>query len=290
MRKLLSLVVTLACTAVFAEEPGVTQSAEDNVAAEVASPCRPRASALPEGPVFTGYAEVDTGVARRACPRTEVGLGGRGAAIIDAANFYGALNADALLFGSWALPNQRTEIFATAEIVHWAYAQNATLKGTSLGLGQLSLGATHVVLSSDRAALAPTARMMLPTATGVTGVHLLGVELGLSGELRPVTPIELHAYAGADLGVGVFSPAPAQPRWGALVVLGMQYTPWRWFGVALDFAGHFGSRAAVDYVAPALALRFAVGKAVGIDLSASLPLAGADRHDFTGALRLTYRL
>jgi hypothetical protein len=251
--------------------------------------CRARDEALPEGPVFAAFHEVDFATARRACPRTELGLGGRGAAIIDTPNFYGMLAADALLFGSWAL-SDRTELFATAELVHWTFAQNATLKGTTLGLGQLSVGASRVLVSDELLQLSPSVRLMLPTATGETGVHTVGLEAGVAAAMRPLGQLELHGYAGADLGFGVFSPAPAQGRLGALLVVGVQYSPWRWVGVALDLDAHLGHRAALDYLAPALALRFGIGSGLGIDLSVSAPIAGADRHDFAGALRLTYRL
>ncbi len=283
---LCSLWLSLPALAQTPPEASAAQPAPPPVRASV---CRAADEGLPEGPVYAALHEVDFATARRACPRTEVGLGGHGAAIIDTPNFYGALGAQALLFGSWAL-DERTELFATAELVQWTFAQNATLKGTSLGLGQLSVGGSRVVISDESLQLAPTARLMLPTATGAADVHLLGLEVGLAAQVRPHRLLEVHGYAGADLGLGVFSPAPAQPRLGALLVAGVQLAPWPWAALAVDLTAHLGHRAALDYVAPALALRFGLGRHFGLELAAGLPIAGADRHDFQGALRLSWRL
>ena len=70
--------------------------------------------------------EADLATGRRACPRTEIGLGVRGGAIIDTPNFYGNLGGQAQLFGSWAF-RRKTELFATLEPVTFGFTQNATL-------------------------------------------------------------------------------------------------------------------------------------------------------------------
>ncbi len=256
----------------------------------LAEVCREADAGLPEGPVSASFHEVDFARARRACLRSEVGLGGSGGAIIDTPNFYGTLNANGLLFGSWTFAKGSTELFATAEVIRWVYAQNATLKGTSLGLGQLSVGASRVVLATEEAQVTPSVRLMLPTATGEANVHVLGFEAGVASTVRPLPPLQLHGFAGAQVAGGVFSPAPSQPRAGALLVVGLQYSPWSWAALAVDLNARFGLRAALDSLAPAFALRFGVGRHVGVELAATLPVAGADRHDFAGALRVSYRL
>ena len=55
--------------------------------------------------------------------------------------------------------------------------------------------------------------------------------------------------------------------------------------MVLDLTGRLGP---VSAFAPTLALRFAIGR-LGLELGGSLPLAGTDRHDFLGALRVSWR-
>lgn len=61
---------------------------------------------------------------RRACPRTEVGIGGRFGATIDTPDFYGALNVNGVIFGSYAI-GPTIEVFGTLEAITYNYAQNA---------------------------------------------------------------------------------------------------------------------------------------------------------------------
>jgi len=46
----------------------------------------------------------------------------------------------------------------------------------------------------------------------------------------------------------------------------------------------------LDYVAPAIGLRFRAGEHFGAELGASVPLLGAERALAIGGLKLTYRL
>ena len=244
------------------------------------------AAALGEGPVATaGFYEADFATGRRACPRTEVGLRERAGMALHLADFFATLGAHTHLFGSYAL-DPRTELFGTLEVLRFQFVQNATLKVTSLSLGQLTAGATRVVYQEGPLAVAPSARLMLPTST--LGVATLGVELGAAADLRLAERLNLHGYAGADVSLGL-SAAAAQPLAGALLSLGFQYTPWNWFAVVVDVDAHLGSRAPVDYLAPAVALRFAIWRGLGVELGGAFPLLGADPHTAAGALRLSYR-
>ena len=101
--------------------------------------------------------DVTTG--RRACPRTEVGVGTRARAVIDTPGFYGAIGADALVFASAAL-SPRLEVFGTLEAFHFQFVQTATLTATSGTLGQLTAGAALLTLSTERLALTTVGRAM----------------------------------------------------------------------------------------------------------------------------------
>ena len=238
---------------------------------------------LPEGAASVGYLQADLATGRRACPRTEVGLGGRFGAIIDTANFYGNLGVSGVLFGSWAI-TPRWELYATLEAVNFTYLQTA-LKATSLTLGNLTVGASWTAYQTATFAGAVSARVLLPTSLEVPGAHPLGAEVGHASTWRPLSWLEVHSWLGVDL-TGALGPASGLPWVGGTLSIGAQATPFSWGAVVLDLTGRLGP---VTYLAPTLALRFAIGP-LGIELGGSLPLLGSDRHDFLAGLRLGWKL
>jgi hypothetical protein len=244
--------------------------------------------ALAEGPVAVGFMAADVATGRRACPRTELGLGVQGGAIVDTPNFYGAITAAGVLSGSLAL-RPDLEVFATLEALRFQFVQNATLSGTTLTLGQLTAGATYVALTRGSFVVAPSVRLQLPTSFASENIRTVGAEAGAALLYRPDPRFEVHGYAGADVAAAL-SAGASLPRAGALVNVGVQYAVWDWFAAVLDANVRFGHRAALDSVAPALGLRFRAGEHFGAELAATLPLLGAERHLAAGALKFTYRL
>ncbi len=168
---------------------------------------------MPEGPASVGYAEADMATGRRACPRTEFGLGGRFAAIIDTPNFYGNLGVSGVLFGSFAI-NERTEVFATLEAVNYTYAVNASLSKTGLALGHLTAGATRVLYTPGHFVGSASVRLLLPTSFEIPGARLVGAELSHLTEWAPKTWLEVHTAVGVDFTAAI-SGAQALPRVGA---------------------------------------------------------------------------
>ncbi|HLL54969.1 MAG TPA: hypothetical protein VK447_15550 [Myxococcaceae bacterium] len=277
---------SLLASPAFAAEPAVATTTPE---APAQSGCdKWPARGLQEGPVGVGYYEADFATGRRACPRTEIGIGMRGGAIIDTPNFYGAISADALLFGSVAL-NPRLELFGTLEVVHYQWIQNASLRGDQTSMGQATAGATYVIYQEGAFLLAPSARMMLPTSTASANVRTMGLELGAAASYRAFSWLEVHGYAGGDMSMG-FSAAPTDARFGLLLLAGVQWSPLDWLGVVLDMNGHFGARAGMDYMAPVLGVRVRIYEGLAAELGMTLPMAGADRHDALGGLKITYRL
>ncbi len=65
--------------------------------------------------------------------------------------------------------------------------------------------------------------------------------------------------------------------------------PAHWFAFAIDLQTHFGERAPLDYLAPALALRFRLYKGLGLELAGMVPVLGDDRHDALITLRGGWR-
>lgn len=242
-----------------------------------------RAKGLGEGPASLGYAEADVATGRRACPRTEAGLGARFGAIIDTPDFYGNVGVNGIAYGSFSV-RSTTEIFATLEAVNFTYAVNAVLASTQLTLGNMTAGATQVLFEDEYFVGSVSARLLLPTSFEIPGARLIGGELGASASWRPKEWIEVHGYLGGDLS-GAIGRAAALPRGGAVLVAGAQWSPFDWGALVLDLTGRLGP---LSYFAPTIALRFAIGK-VGIELAFTRPLAGTDRHTLIGGLRVNYR-
>ena len=281
MRALTSAVLVLSSLA-FAQEAKVEET-KPAVVAEPTGCGAWRAAGLNEGPVALGYAEADVATGRRACPRTEIGLGARFGAIIDTPGFYGAVSVNGLLYGSYAL-RPTTELFATLEAVNFNYGVNAVLTSTQLTLGNMTAGATQVLVQNGNFVGSVSARILLPTSFEIPGAHVMGGELGASASWRPKQWLEVHGYLGGDLSAAI-GRAAALTRGGAILLAGAQLSPFDWGAVVVDLSGRLGP---LTYFAPTIGLRFKVAK-LGIELGATLPVAGTDRHTIIGGLRLNWR-
>ena len=244
--------------------------------------------ALAEGPVALGFLSADVSTARRACARTEVGLGIQGNALIETQNLYGALTGAAVVSGSLAV-RPDLELFSTLEAARLQFVQNASLTGTSLALGQLTLGGTWAGWLRGPFVVAPSVRLQLPTSFASPRVRTAGAEVGAALLYRPTSRFDVHGYVGVDgdLGLGA---GESLPRVGALVNVGVEYVFFRHFAAVLDANVRLGRRAALDSVAPTLGLRFAAGRHFGAEVGASLPVVGAERALAAGGLKLTWRL
>lgn len=261
----------------------VTTPAPDDF--EASRDCgRWRARGLNEGPVPVGYAEADMATGRRVCPRTELGLGARMGAIIDTPDFYGAIGAQGVLYGSYAL-RDTTELFGTLEFFSFAYVLNAVPSATQMTLGDATVGATQLIYRGDEVLLGVTLRALLPTSFAVPGSRVVGAELGANASWRPLRWLEGHAYLGSDFSIGL-SRAASLPRGGATLIAGVQLSPLDWAALVVDLNGHLGP---LNYLSPSVALRFKISS-LGIELGATLPVVGTDRHDFIAGLRLNWRI
>jgi hypothetical protein len=257
-----------------------------------ADPCARPADGLPTGPLQYAFFDGDIARPRRACPRTEVALGGGALAVLDTGNFYGTLGGGGALSGSWRF-SDKGEAFASIEAVQFRFVQNATLKQTRIGPGFTSAGASYIAYGNELAAVALTGRLTLPTAFGLyenawpfaldLGASLA---LGLPQEmLRDV--LAFHAFAGATLGLALGGDLAAGASFS--LAAGLEYTPWEWLGVVVDLTSGYGREAVLDYLGAAAGLRFRIGRGLGVELGAMLPLAGATRADFSGGLRVSWR-
>jgi hypothetical protein len=263
---------------------GIARAETILVAPEQVPAClmRPGADALFDGPVSIGLLAGDLGSGRRACPRTEVALGARALATIDTPGFYGNLAVGARLEASWSI-RRRGELFASFTFIDWQFVQNATLKATGLATGPLTVGGSILAYQNRGLAVSPYARLLLPTDGRTVGAEY-GVSL--SGYFAP--KISAHLLAAGDLSAGI-GPGLASVRAGALLLIGLAWTPAQWFSFVLDAQLHFAAIAPLDWFAPAAALRFRVWRGLGLELSALVPVVGGDRHDTALMLRVGWR-
>jgi hypothetical protein len=253
-----------------------------------AAPCANDNTALPAGPVAVGFADGDLGVARRLCPRTEVGISGGGLAVVETENFYGHIVTGGTLDGSWAA-SHKTEVFASIEAFRYD-SVITPISASFMGFGHTALGATHQVWRDEKAILGVHGRLVLPTAVGLyRNAWPLAMDLGVGARWQPVRTLEVHGDIGA-LGSAAISAGSAGPRAGATVTAGVAWNPVKPFALVADVDAGFGYTAALDHLAAAVALRGALGQRVGIELGVTLPLAGRERALAAGELRVSTRL
>jgi hypothetical protein len=243
-----------------------------------------RDPALGEGPVALGYGETDVATGRRACPRSEVGLGGRVGLIVDTPHFYGNIVAEGIVFASAAL-SPRLELFGTLTELEYNWVQNATLKGSTLSLGTLTLGVTRHIYGNSFLQEAFSVRAMLPTSFVTPHARPIGIELGHVLTWRPKSWLEIHTYLGTDLSAALGS-GPALPQFGGIVTLGVQWSPVSFAAIVVDATGRAGAK---TFFAATGALRLRI-YSLGIELAATAPLVGDDRHDVILGGRFSLRL
>ncbi len=256
--------------------------------AEEESVCqRVRHEGLADGPVVIGQYDADFGTGRRACLHHDFSFAQRLGATLDTPGFYGGVRADSIVAGTFRL-RPYLELFSALELVRWEFVQNAVIKSTAIGLGQLSVGAQGRIYEGPRFAVAAFGRVLVPLATTSPSVQTTGVELGLTGLYRPRRDVELHAQVTGDFTAGL-SAGPALVRGGSALSIGVQYAPATWFALAVDLQAVLGHRAALDALLPMIALRFRVWRSLGIELSGTSPVVGADRRLALAALRVGWR-
>ena len=240
-----------------------------------------QARGLMEGPAAIGYGAADLVSGRRACARSEIGLGGNLGLVIDRPNFYGNIAAQGLLYGSYAI-NPKTEVFGTLAFLDYQQLIGA-LSTSTMSLGDLTLGINRGLYATNKIIGSLVVKVLLPTNSVAPNSRSMGGEVGHAISLRAVSWLEVHAYAGAGFTVGL-SAAPL-PNLQLLGLVGVQISPSSWFSLVVDLNGGLAQR---SFFAPTVALRFRISE-LGIEIGASKPLAGTDRHFVIGGARFAWR-
>jgi hypothetical protein len=228
--------------------------------------------------------EADFGNTPSPCSDLRVGLDVRGGAIIDTADFYGFLSGEAVLSANIPVA-RRVWVSGSLAAPRFRYAPNATLVGTDVGVGASTLG-VHVGLFHREGLVVSTwLRVLLPTDSVSQHSVRTGLEPGVAVLWQPRSrvsvmgsfsvPVQLSFLGGRGLAYGT-----ARASVDAGVLVGT------WFEPTVGVEARVGNDpdGALEYLAARLALRFHLGRGVGVHLSGLVPLAGLERTLARGAL------
>ncbi|MCB9675193.1 MAG: hypothetical protein H6737_08750 [Alphaproteobacteria bacterium] len=241
---------------------------------------------LPQGPLTAALQPGDLGRARTACLRSEVGLGGGAALVIDTADFYGRIQLMGTVDGRIALPDVNLSIDLGVE----PYRSDSVIAPISVGaagLGASWVGATWQFEEADRSVLALTSRVVLPTASGAQNARPLAADIGLVGQYQWTEKTSVHG--GLTLyGNRMVGPGPAVPRTAMSGLVGLAFQPTGGFALVLDVPMSVAWSAPVDYLALSPGVRVGTGP-WALELGVMKPLAGGDRTLLAADLRTSIR-
>lgn len=257
-----------------------------STAALARSPCDTRA--LAEGPLQAGYSQADFGVVRGACPRSEIGLGIAGRAIIENENFYGNVRGGARLDVS-GQPFPQLELFLTTEpLVYNLVIQS--FKAEHIGLGETSVGGTLLAFGRQSFALSVTTRLDLPTSLGYHGNSWpIGLESGLLLLVEPLDELRFHGGLLGGLKTA-FTKADPDTRGVIFGNAGVDaIIDEEWLAAVIDLNGQALERGSLDHLSLAVGLRFVILDEVGLEVGANIPMAGDERNLASFLLRAHYR-
>jgi hypothetical protein len=244
-----------------------------------------RDGGMPSGPVQSTLGEDELGLARRACPRSELATGARGLLVADYDAFYGHIRGSGFVWGSWA-PTPERELFFTLEAFRYQQVISSVV-ADAIGVGRLGLGMTQRVASTEDATLGLTGRLVLPTSIGLSrDVWPFALELGVTGLWR-AGAFDLHGQLGA-IASAALSRGDSDPRAGMVTTAGAAWRALDWLALVLDVHLGLGYAAALDVLALDPGLRFAFGRHAGAELSATLPVAGRERALLGALLRFAW--
>jgi hypothetical protein len=269
--------LSLAFTAALALAPSLA----------VAQPCARERAGVPL-PIALGVGPADFGTTPSPCGDARIGLDLRGGAIIDTADFYGALGAEAVLSGTVPLTS-RMWLSGAFTALRYRFVQNATLIATDLGLGPSDVGFHVALITRDDLRVSTYLRVLLPTETPTQYALRTGFEAGAAALYKPhrrvsllggvSVPVEMSFLGGRGLAYGSVRASVD----AALLVA-------TWFEPALGVELRVGNDPAgpLDYVAPRFSLRAHLSRRVMLHLTGMAPLAGLERTNARVSLGLVF--
>ena len=241
----------------------------------------------PRMPLGVTLGEADLGMTPSPCGGRVLSLEGRGTALLALDDYYGAIDAGAVISGSYPL-NHRLWISGSLAPLQFRYVQNASIIATDLGLGASTLGLHAWVVDGARWRVSVYGRVRLPTETGRQYAATTGIEPGVSALWSPSRRVTVAFGASVQALFGVIgshavSRVTAQVTGDVGVLL-------RWFEPVVGVEVRVGDDddGALEYVAPKLGLRFHTGRRWVLALDAMMPVGGIERSLARAGLGVTH--
>jgi hypothetical protein len=241
---------------------------------------------------------------RRSEPRTEVALS-LGASVVDVPArvtplgtipYRNGLQRGAVeLEGSWS-PAPRWEVFATVNAMAFRWMVLGGTEQRQVTFGSTTAGTTWVPVSlpGGRLDAGIFLRVLAPTSQEVNGVHVWGVQQGLT--FRGVATRWLAWFGGASFRVtqtwgsiptGGTTRSADQTQTGVSGMLGLAFVPAAWLRVVTQCSGNLPFVTGSEQLSPGLAFRFVNGP-FGAELGASIPVLGQG-GTFNSMARVSWR-
>jgi len=241
---------------------------------------------LPQGPLTVSTQPADLGKQRNPCMRTEVGLTGGAALLVDTADFYGRIQLLGAVDGRVELFDERMTVDFGIEPFR-GDTVIAPITVSAGGLGATYLGATYGIHGDQKSLISASTRLVLPTAAGYQNQRPLAADIGLTGVYQWTGKTQIHGgltlYGRRMLGSG-----PAVPRAGLSGLVGLAWNASPHFGLVLDLPVSAAWTAPFDYLALSPGLRVGTGR-WSAELGFMAPLVGGDRTLVAVDLRTAIR-
>lgn len=246
------------------------------------------ATARPVGSFGVGLLDGQLGDGQRACLRDEVALSEDAYVIARPEDFYGNIRLGTRISGS-VIVRPELSLFANLEALRYQSLISA-VDNTYLGLGYLALGALGRVFAQDGWSISTYGRLVLPSTTGLDQrSQPWALELGGAAEGALAANLRFHAFLSLIGSAVASSVAPADPRGGVRAAAGIDWVPSEAIAIAVQLTGGLGYRDALDFLAASIALRFAVGDVLGVELGGSYPFLGSEPALLAGHIAFSAR-
>jgi hypothetical protein len=285
-----ALAITLfGANAALAQQAPAPEPLATAVAA--AGPCaRPRSS--PRAPIelSLGAAGVpslaDFGSTPSACGYSGFSVGGRMGLLIATSAFYGAIDAEAALSGTYRI-DEDSWVTLAIDAVRYRTVINASVVTAPIDLGATTITVHHALATDADAQVTLFLRALLPTELGNRFVARIGLEPGFSFVFSPHRRWSLHGGVSLPVTAAV-SAAGTSFTFTPRATIDAAWLPVDPFEALLGVEARVGFDG-FEFLAPRIALRAHLTKTAYIDLAAMLPLLGAERSLARAALNFGMR-
>ncbi len=287
-----SLILSLSGSA-FAEYPMPLPPAPPRTTSANVSACH-REGAAVRAPIEIAFGIpgaiglADFGSTPSPCAFKGFSVGGRMGLLVATSSFYGAIDAQANLSGTYAW-SDHTWATLSFDAFRYRTVINATVITAPIDTGAATLTVNNTLARDANGQVVGFVRVLLPTDYSLRWATRLGAEFGMSFVWSPherwsfftgfSLPITTTISAGGT--VITFSPR-------ATVDLG--WHPVRPFELLLGLEARAGLEpAGLEFLAPRLSLRFHISRAWFAELNAMMPLMGVERSLARAALNVGMR-